>query len=198
MKLFTWNPRMDIYLSMLYVCLFTWGADRRDSASPFFTCSGMQVFGKQKLWYQVLPSDPFGCFKWPFGVKWPPFGLSKGHLEEAGMLCWKSIFYLTKACVCLVGDFFSWAHTMVNHYVAPRFGEYHYFQSTLILMQINERPLYPWFSDIDMDILFINPTPTINDKSPVTVIIMHLNSHYFPYRREGHRPNNGGLYIICA
>ena len=27
--------------------------------------------------YQVLPSDLFGCFKWP------PFGLSKGHLEEA-------------------------------------------------------------------------------------------------------------------
>ena len=35
---------------------------------------------------QVLPSDPFGVFWVTFsGVKkWPPFGLSKGHLEEAG------------------------------------------------------------------------------------------------------------------
>ena len=40
---------------------------------------------------QVLPSDPLGgvlrylCR----GEKWPPFGLSNGHLEEAG-----GLFYL--------------------------------------------------------------------------------------------------------
>ena len=37
--------------------------------------------------YQVLPSDLFGCFKWPFqGLSdlHLKFGWSKGHLEEAG------------------------------------------------------------------------------------------------------------------
>ncbi len=34
---------------------------------------------------QVLPSDPFWCFEWPFqGLSDLPFVLSKGHLEEAG------------------------------------------------------------------------------------------------------------------
>ena len=45
--------------------------------------------------YQVLPSDPFGDFKWPFqGLSDLHFGLSKGHLEEAGIwiLMWKPFF----------------------------------------------------------------------------------------------------------
>ena len=38
--------------------------------------------------YQALPSDPFGCFKWPFqGLSDLHLGdhkVTQGHLEEAG------------------------------------------------------------------------------------------------------------------
>ena len=55
----------------------------------------LYIHSKYICVYQVLPSDLFGWFKWPFqglsDLHLDPFGWSKGHLEEAGIYIYINI-----------------------------------------------------------------------------------------------------------
>ena len=62
---------------------------------------------------QVLPSDPLGGLKWPFsGVKSPPFGWSKGHLEEAGLL-----IYVILLIVMIIGGVYQFIWFCIYIYI---------------------------------------------------------------------------------
>ena len=59
------------------------------SRDPFKGESWLSTIGDKKVtnwitWFQLLPSDPFGCFKWPFQ------GLSDLHLGDQ-KVTWKKL-----------------------------------------------------------------------------------------------------------
>ena len=58
-----------------------------------------KVKGSQKSCLPVSSEWPFWVFQVTFSqVKWPPFGISKGHLEEAGRENAKGLCSLTTGC----------------------------------------------------------------------------------------------------
>ena len=82
------------------VCVLSFCCAKKISLSSkgFFGFCQQQIIWTGKITCLVIQSDLFGMVKWPFsGVKWPPTGESKGHLEEAGDF----IFVTKKLCFFL-------------------------------------------------------------------------------------------------
>ena len=80
---FSWSKVISLpkcYLLVVWCCELIWSASSHP-ASDTQPWELTYPFANALL-NQVLPSDLFGEFKWPFwGLKWPPFHLSKG-LED--------------------------------------------------------------------------------------------------------------------